>query len=287
MAKMSQFLRALQQAERERVRRPDPEVHEPEALVAPPEPPGRADGVEDHLVSLVSPTSMEADQYRVLRDFVDQRRKTGSFAVVAVTSPGIGDGKTTTAINLAGAIAQDATARVLLIDADLRNGSIAARLGLERHDGIGLTDAILDPTIALERVVRRVPSFNLTVVDTGRTSSAPPYEILRLPRLGELLDESRRRYDQVILDVPPATPFTDCRAIGRWVDGFLVVVAANKTPRKLFEDALNSLDPALVAALVFNGDGHVNAAHYYYYGARRSAPARRDWGMLSRLRRPR
>src|SRR5882762_2567896 len=73
--------------------------------------------VEEHLVSLLSPTSFGAEQYRALRLRVEQLHKTANLSIVGVTSPEAGDGKTLTAINLAGALAQAPEARVLIVDA--------------------------------------------------------------------------------------------------------------------------------------------------------------------------
>src|SRR2546423_15373101 len=88
--------------------------------------------VDEHLVSLVSPATFPAEQYRVLRHFVEEMRRERGLQVIAVTSPTPGDGKTTTAINLAGALAQAPDLRVLLVEADLRRTSPrgAERLGL-------------------------------------------------------------------------------------------------------------------------------------------------------------
>jgi Mrp family chromosome partitioning ATPase len=60
-------------------------------------------------------------------------------------------------------------------------------------------------------------------------------------------------------------PLPDCRLIGKWVDGFLVVVGAHKTPRRLLADALKVLDPAKVIGVVFNGDDRPKFGYYGYY----------------------
>lgn len=209
--------------------------------------------VEEHLVSLLSPTSFGAEQYRALRLRVEQLHKTTNLSIVGVTSPQAGDGKTLTTINLAGALAQAPEARVLIIDADLRRSSMTACLGLDRSKGRGLVGAILDPNLRLKDVVEACQPFNLSVVRAGRRPSAP-YELLKSPRLGQLLEEARQQYDYVVLDMPPLVPLPDCGVIGRSVDGFLIVVTANKTPRKLVEEALKVLDPPTVLGLVFNRD---------------------------------
>lgn len=233
-------------------------------------PPG-IDAVEEHLVSLLSPASFEADQYRTLRSVLEHVHKGTGLRVVAVTSPGAGDGKTTTAINLAGALAQNSECRVLLVDADLRRSTLADHLGLGDADSPGLVEAILDPSVSLEDVVRRRPPFNLSVLPAGRPSPTP-YETLKSPRLGELLAEARQRYDHIVLDTPPVVPVPDCRAIATWVDGFLLVVAAHTTPRKLVEESLSAMDPSKVLGFVFNNDDHPVSGYYGEYYVQRYSP---------------
>jgi capsular exopolysaccharide synthesis family protein len=217
----------------------------------------------EKLVSLVAPESCAADQYRALRHTVEQLRREDGFLVIGVTSPCPGDGKSITALNLAGALAQSPDARVLVVDADLRRPSVADYLGLTPRSP-GLAEAILDPTCELPRVVRCLDGFNLSVLTAG-SPRVGPYELLNSPRLDALLREARRYYDCVLIDTPPAVPLPDCRLIERLVDGFLLVVAAHKTPRKLVAEALNLLDPAKVVGIVFNADDRSRSADYGYY----------------------
>jgi capsular exopolysaccharide synthesis family protein len=308
---MSKFTKALEQAQRERALRSVPAPPPPPPPAAPPAPaqaPPRVaapesasvtstlrqrpilprrpstltDEVDSHLVSLVSPAGLEAEQYRALRHMVEQKHKTDNLSVIAVTSPGVGDGKTTTAINLAGALAQGTDNSVLLVEADLRRPSIAQLLGFT-SSGTGLVDAILDPTLALSDIIQTRPPFNLSVVLGGQTPPSP-YEVLKLPRLGALLDEARERFDYIVLDTPPLVPVQDCRVLARWVDGVVLVVAADHTPRALLEAALDILDPSKVVGLVFNGFDHLlsgrYANSYSRYYARTAAVAQP--GMVSR-----
>ena len=242
-----------------------PHARRPEPAPLPAEP---TQGVDDHLVSLVTPAAFEAEQYRALRHIVEQRHKSAGLAIIGVSSPAVGDGKTTTAINLAGALAQAPEARVLLIEADLRRPSIGALLGFEDVMGRGLVHAILDPNISLGQVVRARPPFNLNVILAGQVPPSP-YEILKSPRLGELLDAAREQYDYVILDTPPLVALQDCRVIARWVDGLLVVVAAHRTPRRLVDEALSVVDPSKIIGLIFNGDDPLlsidHSDHYAEY----------------------
>jgi capsular exopolysaccharide synthesis family protein len=234
-------------------------------------------GIDAHLVSLLVPESFESEQYRALRHVVEQRRRGRALTAIAVTSAAAGEGKTTTAINLAGALSQDPGARVLLVDADLRLSSASEQLGLAAS-APGLVEGVLDSGIALEDLVQRRTAFNLSVLSGGRTPDAP-YEILKSPRLGELLEEARRRYDTVVIDTPPLVPVPDCRLLAKWVDGFLLVVAAHKTPRRLVGEALALMDPDQVIGIVLNGDDRLFSAYsgYHYGYDRMRSTGRAGW----------
>jgi len=228
-----------------------------------------------HLVSLLDPRSFAAEQYRMLRHVVETLRKDTNLQVVAVTSPGAGEGKTTTAINLAGALAQSADARVLLVDLDMRRPAVARQLGLAGSKR-SLVSALLDSRLTLEDTVEHLAHFNLSVLPAGGPVVGP-YELLKSPCLGTLLEEGRQRYDYIVLDTPPFVPVPDCRLIAKYVDGFLSVVAAHRTPRGMLAEALALMDPAKTVGLVFNGDD-VRRSRYYGadYGTD-TRPSRTAW----------
>jgi protein-tyrosine kinase len=274
---MSHFSKILQLAEYERARREEAghgQDTADTAGTAPPAPrgrlvpPARAESpnslgaVEGHLVSLLSPASGRAEPYRVVRHLLEQLHHTAQLSVVAVSSAVIAEGKTTTAINLAGALAQASDGRVLLVDADLRNSSVARHLALGSAGRRGLVDAILDPGLGLDDVVSPRPPFNLDVLPAG-TLRPDPYEVLKSPRLGDLLEEARRRYDYVVLDTAPLVAVPDSRLLSKWVDGFLVVVAAHRTPRKLVAETLDLMEPTKLIALLFNEDDEPLSGYAY------------------------
>src|SRR5206468_3761244 len=91
---------------------------------------GEQGQLDDHLVSLLEPTSHAAEQYRAVRLAIETFRHERGTRTVAITSPGRGDGRTITALNLAGALAQAPDARVVLVEADLRHPGVARALGL-------------------------------------------------------------------------------------------------------------------------------------------------------------
>ena len=227
---------------------------------------GKERDLNRRLVSLLTPASFEAEQYRTLRHRLESRPDDRRLQIVGVTSAVPGDGKTTTAINLAGALAQSRESRILLVDADLRRPGVAAQLGLSDSRGCGLADAVLDPKCSLEGVVLRRLPLNFGILTAGRQTPAP-YEALHSSRLGALFDEARGLYDFVVVDTPPLIPVPDARLIARWVDGLIMVVAADRTPRKLVEEALNLIEPAKMVGLVFNGERRSWSGYYGHYSA--------------------
>jgi len=220
---------------------------------------------DPRLVSLLNPDSFEADQYRTLRYGVERSIPTDGCRVLAVTSPISGDGKTLTSINLAGAIAKSRQLNVLLLDADLRRPSIAKMLGRKDHSGPGLVDTLRKPGESLETAIWRLEPFNLSVITT-RPAVSDSYDVIASGRLGELIRDARQHYDYLLLDSPPVLPAPDCRLLAEWIDGFLIVVAADRTPRKLLEETFINLGPGKILGLVFNGEAyrHTRYGKYYY-----------------------
>jgi protein-tyrosine kinase len=205
--------------------------------------------VDDHLVSLLAPTSFAAEQYRAVRLAVETARQERGTRVVAVTSPGRGDGRTITAINLAGALAQSREARVVLVEADFRHPRMAEYLGLP--PGRGLSGYLLDAAIPLDAVLVRTPAMAFFALPAGAASSMP-YELLNAPRLAATLATLRDRFDVVVVDTPPALPFPDVGLLRDAVEGCVMVVRANRTPRELLRDALGTVGRARTLGVIFN-----------------------------------
>src|ERR1041384_3927765 len=187
--------------------------------------------LDPHLVTLTSPGSFAAEQYQGLRLTIERLRRGRTLQIIAVTSPAAGEGKTLTAINLAGALARGSDdARVLLIDADLRRPAVARQLAIDATSK-GLTEVVENPQATLDRVTHRLQPFNLSIVPAGARNGAV-HQILRSSRLDAVLAEARQRYDFVVLDTPPLLPVFDSALLANAVDGVLMVVAANQTPRR-------------------------------------------------------
>ncbi|HEX5314976.1 MAG TPA: CpsD/CapB family tyrosine-protein kinase [Gammaproteobacteria bacterium] len=241
-------------------------------------PDGSLDGVPEPLrrngpqtdlrcVSLVAPESYESGRYQQLRSTIERKEPDGRAVVLAVTSPSAGDGKTLTAINLAGAFAHNSQFRVLIVDVDMRRASetMGRYFGLPAEGQAGLTDVLHRPESGLHPTlqVRGLPNFSVLL--RGRRD-AHAYEMLASERFGEFVERVRAYYHYVILDAPPILPVPDNSAISRWIDGFLLVVTANRTPREALAEAMRSIGEDKLKGIVLNRCEPLAKRYYSYYG---------------------
>lgn len=219
------------------------------------------------LVNLTRPHSADAQRYERLRLAVESAHQDGQAVVVAIASPCAGEGKTLTALNLAGALAQNPACKVALVELDLRStqGTLKDYLGLRKWTPAGVVDCVLDNAanrmVDWEQLAHYIPEFNLSLVPAGKRTLSP-YEVLNSAQLGELLTQARARFDYIIVDTAPVTLYPDTQLISRWVDHFIVLVSAGLTSRKQLADCLDLMAPQKVLGLVFNastqaaGDRH-------------------------------
>jgi len=210
----------------------DAETYEPTAVEA---------------VTLTAPRSLAAEQYRVLRYRLEILALKGHRAL-AFTSAQSGEGKTTTAVNAALALARGGRHRVVLVDADLRRPSVAKMMGLRAR--AGLCDVVAGRA-SLGNCLWRFGSDELFVLPAGNVPddlSATLYDA----RLAEVLTELKARHDFVLVDVPPVLALADVPTLCRDLDGALLVVRAGATPRELVGAAVDALYGIAVHGVVLN-----------------------------------
>ncbi|WP_159498944.1 polysaccharide biosynthesis tyrosine autokinase [Microbacterium sp. 18062] len=182
--------------------------------------------------------------------------------VIVVTSPLPGDGKSTTAANLAASLAASGQP-TLLIDADLRRPVVAEILGV--LEGAGLSD-VLSGRVAFDDVLQRTgPDGALHVLAAGRTPPNPS-EILGSQRMRDLLKTLRETY-VVIVDSPPAIPVTDAAVLAAAADGALIVASAGKTTFEQAQRAVEILSKANGRALGIVLNRMPQRRGYYGYSA--------------------
>lgn len=199
-------------------------------------------------IALLQPDSFVAEQFRSLRARLDALATERPVRTIGVTSSMPGEGKTTTAINLAIVSSMSLGRRVLLVDCDMRRPKVHAALGLRPECGLA---EILTGEGTLDRAVLKVEGTNLAVLPVRSTPSNPS-ELLASDRMRALVEELARSYDQVIFDTPPTLAIPDAKIMSELMDGIVFVVRANATPREDVASALDVLDRRRVLGLVLN-----------------------------------
>lgn len=186
---------------------------------------------------LLNPHGPVAESYRRVQTNLQFLGAAGSLRSIVLTSAIPNDGKSTTAINLALAIAEKGK-RVLLVDADLRRPSLADMCGVE--PAVGLT-TILIGEARLDDVTQPWGAAGLDVLAAGEIPPNPA-QLIDSPAMDRLLAEAGERYDLVILDTPPLLAVTDAAVLARHGDGAVLVVGASQTRRTQVASALDALE---------------------------------------------
>lgn len=211
--------------------------------------PETAGALNKRRITLLQPESFVAEQFRTLRARLDSLAASRPLRTLAVTSALPGDGKTLAAIGLAVVYSMQPGRRVLLVDCDLRQPSVAASLGLRVDAGLA---ELLSEEAELEDAVLRVEGSELDVLPV-RAIPANPSELLSSEGMRKLLETLTGRYDRVILDLPPTLGLPDAKTVSELCDGVVFVVRADVTPEPEVFAALDVIDRRRVLGLVMNG----------------------------------
>jgi capsular exopolysaccharide synthesis family protein len=182
---------------------------------------------------------------------------------ILMTSATPGEGKTTTAIHLAIAHAQQKL-KTLLIDADLRRPCVARILGLKQADGLGVI--LNNGMLWREKLTQLEDLPDLDILPAGPVSRRT-VDLLG-PGLPRILDEAEKDYDLIIIDAPPLLGFSEPLKMATCVDGVVVVSLAGQTNRKAIASVMATLQRlrANCIGLVLNEVTHEMSDSYYYYG---------------------
>lgn len=193
------------------------------------------------------PQNPRSEAFRALRTNLQFIELDGG-KIFTVTSSTPSEGKSTTAVNLAIALA-DAGKNTILIDGDLRKPKVAEYLGIE--GAVGLTDVLIGRAEP-EDVCQQWGARSLLVMPAGKIPPNPS-ELLGSKRMQQLLETVSRAADVVIIDSAPLLPVTDAAILARETAGAIVAVAAGRTTSQQLTQALINLENvgAKVAGLTF------------------------------------
>ncbi len=217
---------------------------------------------EKTLQTLSAPRSPVAESFRVTRTNIEFSSVDKEIRTMVITSSTKGEGKTTTASNLAVTFAQLGR-RVLLVDTDFRRPMIHRVFGVDNRTG--LTTTLLKHGNPLE-YVRTTAVPGLSVLTSGPIPPNPA-ELLMTGTMKDFIDHVRTQFDHVLFDTPPVTIVTDAAIMATKVDGTILVVRSGAVDRRLLKRCKELLDQvkANLLGVVVNGINRENEAYYYQY----------------------
>jgi capsular exopolysaccharide synthesis family protein len=239
---------------------------------------------QEKLETHTMPRSPVSEAYRVVRTNLGFSAINGKLRSILVTSPFPGEGKTTTAANVAVVMAQ-AGKRVILVDADLRRP--AQHKLFQTSNNQGLTTALLDGTTPATAHCRDTAVANLRLLSSGPLPPNPA-ELLNSQRMRQLLEALQNDADMVIIDSPPVLTVADATILGSQVDGTLVVVYIGRSRRDALINTVDALQKTgtQVLGVVMNRLRSHRAGYYSYYYYRYDTyeqATSRPWRAVRRL----
>ncbi|MFZ9018015.1 MAG: polysaccharide biosynthesis tyrosine autokinase [Ilumatobacteraceae bacterium] len=227
-----------------------------------------ADPDDARLESVERPRSPASEAYQSLRTSVSFVGFDRPFKTLQVTSAKMGEGKSTTAANLAVTMCRAEAKRVLVIDADLRRPRMHQIFGVS--NSVGLCDVLLRG-LTIDQAVVPVDGMTglLSVLPTGKRPSGLNAELLSSSMFAAVLAEAVKRFDLVIIDTPPVLSVADPLAVAAQSDAVLFVgLAASTTGGQIRSalDALGGVGAPLIGAVLNGFDARAAGYYGYYYG---------------------
>jgi succinoglycan biosynthesis transport protein ExoP len=227
-------------------------------------------GDDQRLMTAMPAHSPIAESYRSLRSSISFAAIDAPLRTMLVTSSHKGEGKSTTAVNLAIAMALEGR-RVILVDADLRRPSLHRILDLPSAPG--LTDVLLGSRKVAD-ALRSTDVASLRVLTSGPIPPNPA-ELLNSGPMAAIVAELRGLADIVIFDTPPCLPVTDAQVLATKVEGVLLVAEMGEAKKAEVKHAKELFDRAhaRTVGLIFNKISESSGGYYYYYYYRRGGYA--------------
>lgn len=231
-------------------------------------------------ITHLDPHDPVAEAYRALRTNVTFVGAEKPVQLLVVTSPGPGEGKSTTATNLALMLSSGGN-KTLLIDGDMRRPGQHKAFGLVQEPG--LTDLLIGNADVRE-AIRPDVAATLDLLPAGSVPPNPA-ELLGSEAMQHLLAELRQRYAYIIMDTPPTLPVTDATVAAAAADAAIIVMRSGETEEASARRTLEQLGRARtrIAGAVLNGVAKRYDQHYSYYSKKYYGPRFRVKSLRSKL----
>jgi capsular exopolysaccharide synthesis family protein len=217
-----------------------------------------------NIISLSQPKSQFAEAFRSLRTSLLLSSAGHPPKYILLTSATPAEGKTTAAINLATVLAQG-SARVLLIDADLRRPTVHERFGLSARVGLSSVLTGSTPFEKSLQTIKEVPNLDILV-----SGPMPPFptELLSSDAMRQLLESVGDTYTHIVIDSPPILSVTDAVLLARQADAVVLVIRQGKSSKHIVRRARDLLlrSGAPVTGILLNAVDVSSPDYYGYYG---------------------
>jgi Mrp family chromosome partitioning ATPase len=222
--------------------------------------PANPEHLESQRIVFPGARSPASAGFRMLRTQVLQRMAAHRWRTLAIFSASAGEGRTTTAVNLAMHIANDQDHTVLLVDLDLRRPAIAAVVGFEPERGV---EDVLAGQAEVRDCLYHPNGCERLVVLPARQPLSHSSEVVAGQRCRELVEELRARYEEriVIFDLPPVLTADDALAFSSHVECGLVVAVEGRTRREDLSRAIELLHETPIVGTMLNRAANVPDEH--------------------------
>ena len=232
---------------------------------------GQVEQLQRRLITHEDPKSPISEAYRSLRTSLMYTKSNSESNVILVSSPGPGEGKTTTIANLAITYA-NLGKKTLLIDSDLRKPVIHNVFKADKSPGL---TSFLSGNSDLKSILNKTDIDNLEIITSG-VIPPNPSELLDSNKMIDFIEKVKNQFDVILFDSPPLVAVTDAFVLMKYIDQFILVVRPGKTERGALERVIASTQQSNmnITGVVMNamseehsyGSGYYYNYYQYYYG---------------------
>jgi Mrp family chromosome partitioning ATPase len=251
----------------------------------------------------MNPKSQVVEAYRSLRTnilFINQEKGTKTFMV---TSSSLQEGKTINCVNIAVTLAQGGY-RTLLVEADMRRGTISKIFGIEKSPGLSdiilsnrdwkevtrdINDILLG-SIDMDILIKSPELSNFDIITSG-TFPINPSELINSQQMSKFIEETKESYDFVIFDTTPVLPVTDAVLLSQKIEGVVLLYEVGKIARGVLKRSKLHLEAvkANVVGVILNGvrpeygPDYYEYHYQYYYSDEKEGPKPKDLADLKEM----
>lgn len=203
------------------------------------------------------------ETFKMIRTKLDNIVLRRGQKAIVITSTMENEGKTTTAVNIALALAKNGK-EVLLIDGDLRKPAVAKSLGININEGTGVLD-VVNGSRSLAESIRYSEKYNLYLLLNGR-GIPDPAELISTPQMEEIITTAKKEFDYIIIDTPPCGEVADAAVLAGFSDSSILVIRQDVAPLRRIRRAIENLENSgteIIGCVYNDAKSGIHGRHAY------------------------